>query len=242
MGQVIVFCSGKGGTGKTSMCALIAMGLAQRGKRVLVIDACPGMRCMDIVFGAEAQAIYSWADVMEERCSYSDAVIHAKVDILGAPWNRNDTDAAGMKDITNHFRSEYDHILIDAAPGLELSALFGAADSAIVVIEPDMMSVRIADKVCAAARRTLRDINLLVNRYDHRAVTEGAAVSIDVIEELIAYPLTGIVPQTRQIKNMIRLRQLSGKAGDIIKLIAGRIDGEVTQLTPVGKLAGFKDR
>ena len=38
MGELIAVLSGKGGTGKTSLCAGISTALAAEGKRVLCID------------------------------------------------------------------------------------------------------------------------------------------------------------------------------------------------------------
>ena len=51
MGEVIAFVSGKGGTGKTSVCAGIAVALAEAGKQVLCIDCDVGLRNLDISLG-----------------------------------------------------------------------------------------------------------------------------------------------------------------------------------------------
>ena len=48
MGEVIAVISGKGGTGKTTVCAAVASCLAAEGKRVLCIDADIGLRNLDI--------------------------------------------------------------------------------------------------------------------------------------------------------------------------------------------------
>ena len=44
VGELIAVVSGKGGTGKTSVTALLATALAQSGKRVLCIDCDVGLR------------------------------------------------------------------------------------------------------------------------------------------------------------------------------------------------------
>ena len=43
MGEVIAVLSGKGGTGKTSLCAGIATALAESDKKVLCIDCDAGL-------------------------------------------------------------------------------------------------------------------------------------------------------------------------------------------------------
>ena len=48
MGQVVAFVSGKGGTGKTTLCAAVAGSLAKRGSKVLCIDLDVGLRNLDI--------------------------------------------------------------------------------------------------------------------------------------------------------------------------------------------------
>ena len=57
MGEVISFISGKGGTGKTTLCAAIATCLAAEGKKVLCIDTDIGLRNLDISLGMADQPI-----------------------------------------------------------------------------------------------------------------------------------------------------------------------------------------
>ena len=51
VGELIAVLSGKGGTGKTSVCAGIAAALAASGRRVLCIDCDVGLRNLDISLG-----------------------------------------------------------------------------------------------------------------------------------------------------------------------------------------------
>ena len=51
MGELIAVLSGKGGTGKTSVCAAVASALAMDGKRVLCVDCDVGLRNLDISLG-----------------------------------------------------------------------------------------------------------------------------------------------------------------------------------------------
>ena len=48
---MIVVTSGKGGVGKTTSAAAIAMGLALRGQKTVVIDFDVGLRNLDLVMG-----------------------------------------------------------------------------------------------------------------------------------------------------------------------------------------------
>ncbi len=64
MGQVLAVISGKGGTGKTSVCAGVAGCLCMEGARVLCIDADLGLRNLDISLGMASEAGLSFLDVM----------------------------------------------------------------------------------------------------------------------------------------------------------------------------------
>ena len=44
MGELLAVLSGKGGTGKTSVCAGVAIALAADGKKVLCVDCDVGLR------------------------------------------------------------------------------------------------------------------------------------------------------------------------------------------------------
>jgi len=51
--KIIVTTSGKGGVGKTTTSASFSTGLAQRGKKVAVIDFDVGLRNLDLIMGCE---------------------------------------------------------------------------------------------------------------------------------------------------------------------------------------------
>ena len=65
MGELFSVLSGKGGTGKTSVCAGIATALAAEGKRVLCIDCDIGLRNLDISLGMSECGALSFLDVSE---------------------------------------------------------------------------------------------------------------------------------------------------------------------------------
>lgn len=76
MGEVLVVTSGKGGTGKTTLCAGLASCLAAMGQRVLAIDCDIGLSNLDIALGMTDCATVSFLDVMMENQYLSDAPAH----------------------------------------------------------------------------------------------------------------------------------------------------------------------
>lgn len=75
MGEVIVITSGKGGVGKTTTTANIGVGLAQMGKKVIVIDTDLGLRNLDVVLGLENRIVYNLVDVITGSCRLKQALI-----------------------------------------------------------------------------------------------------------------------------------------------------------------------
>ena len=77
-GKVVTITSGKGGVGKTTATANIAVALARQGKRVVAIDADIGLRNLDVVMGLENRIVYDLVDVVEGRCRLRQALIRDK--------------------------------------------------------------------------------------------------------------------------------------------------------------------
>ena len=65
MGELIAIVSGKGGTGKTSLCAGIAQAIADSGETVLCIDCDVGLRNLDIALGISEMAALSFQEALE---------------------------------------------------------------------------------------------------------------------------------------------------------------------------------
>ena len=74
MGIVITVTSGKGGVGKSTTTANLAVGLANLGKKVVAIDFDIGLRNLDMILGLENRIVYDVVDVMEGRCNLAQAL------------------------------------------------------------------------------------------------------------------------------------------------------------------------
>ena len=76
--RVVTVTSGKGGVGKTTMVANLAIALAVRGQRVVTIDADVGLRNLDVLLGLENRIVYDLVDVIEGRCRLRQALVRDK--------------------------------------------------------------------------------------------------------------------------------------------------------------------
>ena len=58
MSRVIVVTSGKGGVGKTTVCAYLGLNLAKKNYRVCVLDMDIGLNNLDVVMGVENEITF----------------------------------------------------------------------------------------------------------------------------------------------------------------------------------------
>ena len=83
MSKVYVITSGKGGVGKTTTTANLGVGLAMRGKKVVLVDTDTGLRNLDLLLGLENRIMYDLIDVAEGRVPYKKALVrHKKYETL----------------------------------------------------------------------------------------------------------------------------------------------------------------
>ncbi len=206
MGQVFVVTSGKGGTGKTTLCAGIASCLAAEGARVLCIDADVGLRNLDISLGMADCAVVSFEDVLAGRASLSDAAQSSAIPglfLLTAPLNTEPEclDPVAFASLIQQARDQFDWCLIDAPAGIGAGFRFAisAADSALVVCTADPASLRDAARTADLLTESgILDIRLAVNRVTVK-LYRRMATTIDDVMDTVGLPLLGIVPDDYEV-------------------------------------------
>ena len=153
--KVITITSGKGGVGKTTAVANLAVALAADGRKVVCIDGDIGLRNLDIVLGLENRIVYDVVDVIEGRCRLRQAMIRDKhfqdLYLIPAAQTRdmNAVSPSDMVRVCDELRADYDFILIDSPAGIErgFRNAIAAADKVLVITNPEVSAVRDADRV-----------------------------------------------------------------------------------------------
>ncbi|MCA3286249.1 MAG: septum site-determining protein MinD [Roseomonas sp.] len=216
MAQVIVVTSGKGGVGKTTSSAAFATGLAQRGKKTVVIDFDVGLRNLDLIMGVERRVVFDIINVIQGEARLSQALIRDKrvesLSILPASQTKDkDTlTKEGVAKIIEELSKEFDYILCDSPAGIEKGALLALyfADQAIVVTNPEVSSVRDSDRILgvlqskskrAEEKREPVKEHLLVTRFDPNRVEKGEMLKLEDIREILAIPLLGVIPESESV-------------------------------------------
>ncbi|EIC20206.1 septum site-determining protein MinD [Thiorhodovibrio frisius] len=218
MARVIVITSGKGGVGKTTTAAAMAMGLAQKGHRTAVIDFDVGLRNLDLVLGCERRVVYDFVNVINGEARLNQALIRDKrcdkLSILPASQTR-DKDALsieGVGRVLDDLAQEHDYIICDSPAGIEHGALMAMyyADDAVVVTNPEVSSVRDSDRMLGIlssksrrAEQNLDRINehLLLTRYSPERVERGEMLSVADVQEILSLKMLGVIPESQAVLN-----------------------------------------
>lgn len=240
MGVSIVITSGKGGVGKTTTTANIGTALASLGKKVVVIDGDTGLRNLDVLLGLENRIVYTIIDVIEGRCRLKQGLIKDKrcSNLFLLPTaqtkDKDDISAQEMLKIVNELKEEFDYVLIDSPAGIEQgfeNAVIGA-ERAIIVVNPEITSVRDADRVIGKLdAKGLEDHAVIVNRLNYEMTKNGDMLDVSDIIETLSIQLLGVVPDDKNItistnKGEPIVLEEGAFAGQAFKNIARRITGE----------------
>ncbi|EQB7290919.1 septum site-determining protein MinD [Escherichia albertii] len=217
MARIIVVTSGKGGVGKTTSSAAIATGLAQKGKKTVVIDFDIGLRNLDLIMGCERRVVYDFVNVIQGDATLNQALIKDKrtdnLYILPASQTR-DKDALtreGVAKVLDDLKEmDFEFIVCDSPAGIETGALMALyfADEAIITTNPEVSSVRDSDRILGIlASKSRRAENgeepikehLLLTRYNPGRVSRGDMLSMEDVLEILRIKLVGVIPEDQSV-------------------------------------------
>ena len=215
--EIIVVTSGKGGVGKTTTSASLATGLAQRGHKVAVIDFDVGLRNLDLIMGCERRVVYDFVNVIHSEATLKQALIrdkrHDNLYVLAASQTR-DKDALtpeGVGRVLEEMAKDgFDYVVCDSPAGIEKGAHLAMyfADRAVVVVNPEVSSVRDSDRILgllsSKTRRAERGDgpmpqHLLLTRYNPVRVEAGEMMSVADVEEILGIPVLGVIPESENV-------------------------------------------
>src|SRR3990167_5103738 len=155
----IAVASGKGGVGKTSVSLNLGLALAEKGRKVCVVDADIAMANLGILLGVDRPPI-SLHNVLTGEASMRDAVYDGPGGLHYVPAGLSTErikriDYARLKGAVGELK-DFDFVIIDCPSGLAADAQAGikAARELLVVVTPEPSSLADSLKVRAFAEKS----------------------------------------------------------------------------------------
>ncbi len=232
--------SGKGGVGKSTLAAALAECYASQKKSTVLLDGDIGLRCADLMLGMQDRVIYDLGDLAEKNCSMEQAMVRhpelPSLSLIAAPQmlSASDVKRKELGRIITQLSSSADVLILDAPAGIGkgLKNLLGAAAEPVIVVTPDDVCMRDAEKLSSllTQREEPRPVAVF-NRVRRSMVLRGEMRSPAQLAAALDLPLMGVIPDSPKVYQALLRHESILRCGDrrVVKAIehtAARLLGE----------------
>lgn len=235
MARFIVFASGKGGVGKTTLTTNLGAAIHKYGRDVIVVDGNMSTPNVSVLLGMPSLPV-TLHDVLAGRAKAKDAVyLHPSgLKIMPASLGISHMKLRQKKhlaSVLNDFAAISEFVLIDCAAGLGNEAMqaMHAGDELVIITNPEIHAMTDALKAYEYAKEIgIRPIGVIVNRVNNKSWE----MTKENVEEFLELPVIGMIPEDENVKKSIAYKKPlvytypKSPASRAIKKIAAALIGE----------------
>ena len=198
MAKVVSFSNQKGGVGKTTSCVNISAQIANKGKKVLMIDMDPQGNATSGLGLSKSKIKNTIYDVIIGRCNIEDAIIKTKfknlsvipanIELAGAEIELQEIDkdlnftSVGLESI----KDQYDYIFIDCPPSLGMLTVkaLSVSDGVVIPMQCEFYSLEGMSQLLNTVKKIktlynpgLQLVGILLTMYNGRLTLTGQVVA-----------------------------------------------------------------
>lgn len=259
--KVIAVTGGKGGVGKTNLSVNLSIALAERRRRVVLMDADLGLANVDVLLGLKAK--YTLADVLDGSMGLKDILLNGPAGIKVVPASSgiqqmsslSPQEHAGLIHAFSDLSDQMDVLVVDTAAGISdtVVSFVRAAQEVIVVVcdEPSSITDAYALIKLLNAEHGIFRFRIVANMT--RSTQEGInlfAKLNNVCDKFLDASLQyiGNIPFDETVRKAIQRRRPvlefspRCKAAMAIRAVAEKVDEWPVQSAPRGHLEFFIER
>ena len=189
MAKVLSIANQKGGVGKTTTAVNLSAALSTIDKRVLLVDIDPqGNATMGC--GVDKYTLeHSICELLLDECTLEQAIItseDALIDLIGANTDlvaaevallKNEGSKAKLKGLVDQQRNNYDYIIVDCPPSLNMLTInaFTASDGIVIPMQCEYYAleglsslIETITKIQATSNPNLEICGIIRTMYDTR--------------------------------------------------------------------------
>ena len=259
--KVIAVTGGKGGVGKTNLSVNLSIALAEKRRRVVLMDADLGLANVDVLLGLQTKN--NLADVLDGSCELRDVLVNGPGGIKVVPASSgvqqmaalSPQEHASLIHAFSDLSDQMDVLVVDTAAGISDTVVsFVKASQEVIVVVCDEPS-SITD-----AYALIKLLNVEHGLFRFRVVanmTRSTQEGINLFNKLnlvcdkfldVSLQYVGHVPFDENVRKAVQKRTPliefapRSKAASAMKVIAQKVDEWPVQSGPRGHLEFFIER
>ncbi len=259
--RVIAVTSGKGGVGKTNISVNLAISLAARGRRTVLMDADLGLANIDILLGLHP--VQNLSHVINGECQLSEILLTGPNDVQIIPAasgaqrmaELSDAEHAGLIQAFSDYREDVDVLIIDTAAGISSSVVSfcKAAQEVLVVVCDEPTSITDAYALIKLLSRDhgLHRFHILTNKIHSQREGQDLFNKLEkvtdrfldvVLSFMGGLPYDDVLRKSIQRQKSVVSAYPNSKISMAFKILAERVDRWPMPSVATGQLEFFIER